>query len=48
MTCQGVGALVGRGQQQGIETVADREHIALINAGAAASRFHIIDVIMGK
>ena len=48
MAGQGIGALIGRGQHKGIEAVPDGQDIPFINAGAAASSFHIIDIVMGK
>ena len=48
MTGQGVGALIGRGQHQGVETVPHCQDISLVNAGAAASGLHIVYIVMGK
>ena len=48
MAGQGVGALVGRCQHQGVEAVPHGQDIPFVNAGAAASGFHIVYIVMGK
>ena len=48
MLSQGIGALVGGGQEEGVETVPDRQLIPLIDPGAAAPFLYIVNCIVGE
>lgn len=45
---QGIGYFIGRAENQGVQTVADRQLIAHIHTGAGASRLYVVNRIAGK